>query len=136
MLYYHICNLPKTALSFQVLKEQQRLKLPSVFDEIQPFLSKYGVSDITGFSKKDWSLFVKQKIDLENRNHILELSKNYKKLDYLSLSCETYEVKPYFYKLSLAQSRIKFQERSLTLKHVRLHYPSGKEYLKAAFSCP
>ena len=79
MLYYHICNLPKTALSFQVLKEQQRLKLPSVFDEIQPFLSKYGVSDITGFSKKDWSLFVKQKIDLENRNHILELSKNYKK---------------------------------------------------------
>ena len=68
--------------------------------------------------------------------HILELSKNLKKLDYLSLSCETYEVKPYFYKLSLAQSRIKFQERSLTLKHVRLHYPSDKEYLKAAFSFP
>ena len=57
-------------------------------------------------------------------------------MDHLSLSCENYEVKPYFYKLNLALSRVKFRERALTVKYCRLHFSSDKQFLKSAFVCP
>ena len=74
-----------------------------MFDEIKPFLSKYEVVNINSVSKREWSGFVNKKLDYENRLQILEASKGYKKLDSLSLSCEDYEVKSYFYNLNLAQ---------------------------------
>ena len=75
-------------------------------------------------------------MDEENRESILNSAKKYKKMDHLSLSCEDYEVKPYFYELSLALSRVKFRERALTVKHCRLHFSSDKQFLKSAFVCP
>ena len=54
----------------------------------------------------------------------------------MSLSCEEYEIKPYFYILNLAMSGVRFRERSLTMKYCRLHTPSDKHFLKQAFVCP
>ena len=136
MLYHHISTLSDNSLAYQILCQQEHLSLPSVFDEIRSFLAKYEIIDVKSFTKKEWHTFVKRCIENENRESLLEASKRYKKLDYLSLSCEDYEVKPYFYQLNLALSRIKFRERSLTMKYCRLHFSSDKEYLKSAFACP
>ena len=135
ILFHHIKTLSERAISYQVLSQQERFNLPSVFDDIQPFLTKYEVIDIKSFSKKEWALFVKKKLDIENREAILEISKKYKKLDHVSLALEKYEVKPYFHNLNLAQSRLKFRERSLTMNYCKLHFPSQKEFLKTAFVC-
>ena len=132
--FHHVSTLPGNSLGKQVLNKQQRLGLPSVFDEIKPFLSKYEVVNVNSVSKMEWSGFINKKIDYENRLQILEASKGYKKLDSLSLSCEDYEVKSYFYNLNLAQSCVKFRQRSLTMTHCRMHYLS--QYLKTAFVCP
>ena len=96
ILYHHISTLPENALSYQILCQQERLNLPSVFDDIRSFLARYEVVDIKSFTKKEWATFVKKCIHNENREYLLDASKRYKKLDYLGLSCEDYEVKPCF----------------------------------------
>ena len=61
---------------------------------------------------KQWKNFVKSKIEFDIRDSLLESSKKYKKLDFLSLALEEEGIKKYFFNLDLAGSRMKFKERS------------------------
>ena len=125
-LFHHISCLPEQALSHQILLNQQRLKLPGLQCEVESFLNKYEVTNIRSFTKQEWKVFVKDKIISENREYLLKWSEQYKKVDSLSLACEEFEIKPYFFKLNLAQSRLKFRERSKCMKFCRPHYPSDE----------
>ena len=135
LLYHHISHLSENDISHRVLLEQQRLQLPGLYEDVSAFLNKHEVTNIHDFSKTEWSRFVSNKIEGENRDYLLEWSRKYKKLDYLSLGCEDYEVKPYFHKLNLAQSRIKFWERSKSMKYCRTSQPSDKHNLKVSLRC-
>ena len=100
-----------------------------------PFLNKHEIIDIRKFTKKQWKTFVDAKISSENRNFLIEWSKNYKKINSLDLENEEYERKQYLYKLSLAQARIKFRERSKTMKLCRTHFSSDRSNFDAVFQC-
>ena len=57
-------------------------------------------------------------------------------MDFLSFACEeNYEFKLYLNKFNLAQSRLKFRERSSCMSFCRSHYPSDAANLKALFQC-
>ena len=133
---FHICSLPNTSLAFQVKEIQERLTLPSLRDEIVGFLNRFEVVDIKDFTKKSWKSFVDEKVSILNREFILNECKNYKKVDYLSLSCEEFGLMEYFSTLNLADSRIKFKERCNTMTGCLLSYPSNIEYIRLSFSCP
>ena len=135
ILYHHISCLPENALSRLVLENQKRFGFPGLHQEVVGFLNKHEISNIRSFSKHQWKKFIKKEMSSINRDFIIERSKHYKKLDYLSLSCEEYERKPYLNKLSLAQARLKFAERAKTMKFCRTHYPSDKANIKASFQC-
>ena len=66
---------------------------------------------------------------------MIEWSEKYKKVDTLSIACEEYKRKDYLSKLNLAQSRLKFRERSNCMKTCRVHYSSDKENIRALFQC-
>ena len=72
---------------------------------------------------------------MENRDFLVQSSERYKKVDSLSLACEEYERKEYFNKLNLAQSRIKFRERSKCMTTCRVDYPSDPRNISAMFQC-
>ena len=112
VFYHHLTCLPESALANQVLVIQEKFQFPNLCNEIQHFLNKHEIVDVKNYSKKEWKDFVKDRIQWENREFLLESSKRYKKLDYLSLSSEEPGVKEYFKNLDLAGSRIKFKERS------------------------
>ena len=135
ILYHHLSCLPVGALGRQVLEQQQHLQMPGLHEEVAGFLKKHEIINIQAFSKSNWKSFVKNKLSIANREFIIEWSKKYKKLDYLSLGCEDYERKSYLYKLSLAQARIKFRERSKTMNTCRTQFPSDVRNFKAKFEC-
>ena len=76
-----------------------------------------------------------EKINLENRDFSIKWSEQYKKLDSLSLACEEYKRKDYFNELNLAQSRLKYRERSRTLSTCRFDYSSDQANIKALYQC-
>ena len=63
------------------------------------------------------------------------MAKQYKKIDYISMACEDYEMKEYFLKLDLKGARIKFRERSKCMQTCMTHFSSDKKYLEAGFQC-
>ena len=96
LLYHHICTLPKTSLAFQMMETQERLHLPSLRQEVLPFLAKFEISDITQFSKEKWRTLVRRNIKILNRDHLLDQLKKYKKVDFFTLASEEFEIKAYF----------------------------------------
>ena len=135
ILYHHIANLPDTALCKKILESQIRHKLGGIHEEVGSFLARHQVVDIKNFTKTDWRKFVNRVLRRENREFLVEWSERYKKVDSLSLACEEYEKKEYFNKLNLAQSRIKFRERSRCMTTCRVDYPSDPGNIKAMFQC-
>ena len=134
-LYHHISCLPENSTSYQVLKIQERLHYPSLRDEIIDFLRKYEIVDVKAFLKKGWKSFIRGKISQMNRDFIIENSRKYKKLNYISMACEEYGLKGYFSNLNLQDSRLKFRERSKCLPTCQTDYPSDKDNIRAAFKC-
>ena len=134
-LYHHIKCLPQTAVAAQVLSVQEHLQLPGLYQDVQGFLAQHGVSDVRDFSKHKWKAFLKVKITELNRSYILEEIKSSKKLDYLSLASEKFEIKPYFLSLNLADSRMKHRERSKCMKTCRTHFPSDQGNINEMFRC-
>ena len=93
------------------------------------------ITDMSKFSKNEWKRFVSEKIDSEDRKFIIDWSTKYKKIDTLSLECEDYEIKDYFFRLSLEESRVKFREHSAgCLKTCRTVCPSDIENIKPTTS--
>ena len=70
-----------------------------------------------------------------SRVRILTDIKSYKKLDYLELSLEEFQMKDYFHQLDLENSRVMFWARSKTMKGCSTHYPSDPENIRNMFEC-
>ena len=136
IFYHHISCLPQNAVARQILEIQQRLHLRGILEEVEQFLNRHQIVDIRKFSKKNWKSFVKRTIESENREHLIESSKKYKKIDYLSMSNEDYGIKDYFLKYDLSRARLKFKERSQCMTTCKVHYQSDKQNLETMFICP
>ena len=115
---------------------QEHLNFPSLKKEILPFLSEHMITDVSSFSKKSWKSLVDSKIKEANRRFLLDGMKRYSKIDFNSISCEEYGLKPYFKTLSLSNSRMKFRIRTNSVKSCRLHFPSNPQFIKEMFICP
>ena len=135
LLYYHILCLPVSSVAYRVLKIQENKNFPSLRDEVVDFLNKHEVNNVQEFSKQSWRKYVREKILSMNREYILTGSKNYKKIDHVSMACEDFGMKDYFNNLNLADSRLKFRERSHCMTSCRTDYPSDLENIREMFSC-
>ena len=118
-----------------ILQIQQQYNFVGLHEEIKSFLNRHEIIDVKRYTKSRWKKMIGEKIDSENRNFIIQWSMSYKKIDTLSLECEDYGIKDYLSKLSLADSRLKFRERSNCMKTCRMSFPSQPDNFKANFEC-
>ena len=135
-LYHHIvaCLSPDTIVH-QILQSQERLKLNGLHSEIEHFLIKHEISDVRRYSKTEWRALVKRKIEMDNREFLIESAMKYKKIDYLEMACEEYGMKEYFLSLDLYSSRIRFMERASCMPLCMSHQPSNQKYIDRGFIC-
>ena len=78
---------------------------------------------------------VKRKIEMDNREFLIESAMKYKKIDYLEMACEEYGMKEYFLSLDLYSSRIRFMERASCMPLCMSHQPSNQKYIDRGFIC-
>ena len=136
ILYHHISSLPDSAIAKKILQIQENLHLPSLYREIDKFLIENEICDVRKFSKREWKAFVRRKILTANQEFLLESSKNYKKIDSISLATEKWGIKDYFSQLNLTQARIKFRERAKCMNKCKRHYSNDYESIRTKFVCP
>jgi hypothetical protein len=130
---HHIATLEKTALAFQIYEAQERLMLPGLLEECQPFLIKFGITRFTGYSK--WKKLINEKMTQVNKTDILEKMAPYKKLDHKTIENEKFEVKSYVKNMNTAQARLRFRITSFMTKTVRMNFSSDPKNARDLWQC-
>ena len=114
---------------------QKKYKFPGLQKELESFLLTHEIDDVCKYSKKEWKELIDRKVNSLNRDYLIASSRRYKKIDYLDMALEEYEMKEYFSTLDLQQARTKFKERASTMKFCIPHFPSSRKFLEGGFFC-
>ena len=72
MLYHHIHTLPDSAIAKKVLILQKKYKFPGLQKELESFLIKHEIVDVSNYSKKEWKVLIDRKITSKNREELIE----------------------------------------------------------------
>ena len=136
LFLHHLATLDDDSLAKQVFNVQNKLALPGLVEECQEYLVKFGISDITKYSKPQWKRLILDKIDSLNKATLLDTMKcKYKKLDHQKFAEENFELQPYLIDLQTNQARNKFRIRSFMTKTVKMNFPSDEGYKRQLWKC-
>ena len=136
MLLHHLANLEEDSLANQIYKVQEKLALPGIVQECQPYLVKFGIIDVRKFSKLQWKNLINQKIISLNRDCLLvKMKTKYKKLDHNKFATEKFELQPYLKDMQLVEARHNFRIRSSMTRLVKMNFPSDGGYKRDLWSC-
>ena len=97
LFLHHLATLPDQSLAKEVyLLQKEEKDLPGLVRECEGYLSELGMnSDPSSFTKRQWKLTIRDRINRKNKEEILQQVRSYKKLDFSKVSKEEYKVKKY-----------------------------------------
>ena len=86
-------------------------------------------------SKTKWKYIAKEAVNKQNKLHLLEQSKSYKKLSFQKLSSEDYGLKSYIRTMNMSSARVFFAARAQMLVTVQHNYKNKPEYVANQWLC-
>ena len=136
LFLHHLATLDDDSLAKQVYTVQSKLALPGLVQECEEYLVKFGICDITRYSKPQWKRLIQKCIENLNREMLLEKMKtSYKKLDHKKFAEEKFELQPYLTNLNLNQARQNFRIRSFMTRTVKMNFPNDVGYRRESWKC-
>ena len=93
-------------------------KIEGIVAQNMEHINKLGFKEVCQLNNiSQWSFksLVRKYINKKNESYLLNAIKNYKKLDHSEMSQEKYERKPYFYNMTLEDTRFAFRISSKML---------------------
>ena len=98
LFLYHVFYLDDDALAKEVLEEERRLHFKGLWAEGLECLRQLDISleDLVSMNKSQFKQKVKESAKKLNKNQLLQEMMKLKKLDYLKLKDEEFEMKKYF----------------------------------------
>ena len=136
LFLHHLTTLPEDSLAAEVLKVQDRLKLPGLAEECKEFLVRFRIPNVASYSKIQWKQFVKRQIWQMNKEEILEKMKTYKKIEYQKFENRRFEPQPYLKLMSPANVRLRFTIWAKMTPTVRMNFRNNREYRDSGWTCP
>ena len=132
---FHIENLPFHSLANEVYSLMKSHDLPGLYQECKELRSELGLGSISNYTKKQYKLAVSSKLDEKNHREILDILKQYKKINYDEIKDETFEVKSYLKSLSLPQARLRMRLRAGMVGSVKFNFQSDKKFTEVNWRC-
>ena len=136
LFLHHLSTLPENSLAKEIFDLQKENALPGLVSECDSFMTDLGIdNDPTVYTKNQWKKLVKGKVNLKNKNDLLNMIKSYKKLDYDKIVNEDYGEKSYLKTMNIFQARTCFAARAQTLRTVQMNFMHKPEYIHNNWKC-
>ena len=133
LFIFHLANLPRNSLAFEVFTIQETESLGGLLSENEEHLEKLNFSSTRNMNKWQFRKLVKNYIVQRQKESLLQSMKSYKKISYDKCSMEEFERKSYFYEMNLNQIRDRFRISS-SMVDVRANFPN--KYRHESLDCP
>ena len=135
VFYHHLANLPTDSLAGEMFQVQKQMNLPGLVNEVERFLAREGIFDVTKYSKNQWKMFMKNLIRQKNETELLNNMKKYKKLNVADFKDEKCEEKDYLSSMYLTQARLKFKLRAKMTPTVQMNFMSDPKFANNLWTC-
>ena len=137
LFLYHVFHLDDDALAKEVLEEERRLHLKGLWAEGLECLRQLDISleDLVSMNKSQFKQKVKESAKELNKYQLLQEMMKLKKLDYIKLKDEEFEMKKYFQEYTLEDARTKFAVDTEMLRSVKMLFSSDPEFAADLWSC-
>jgi hypothetical protein len=129
---HHLFNLPETSLANQCAIMQEEMSLPGLISEIKEVLAELDLPNMKSLSKLQWKNLVNKKILKKNKDDLVNMAKNYKKIDSEEMAAEKFERKSYMTDLRMDQARMNFKIKT----NIKLNFKNDPKSVKALWKCP
>ena len=127
--------LPDEALAKEVIILQIKNKFPGLADECLKAIEELSLPNIIEqrIKQASWKKLVKVALQDKNKDDLIkDLEKSKKAKEFKS---ETFEIKEYFSKLNLTESRAIFKHRSKMMQFTKMNYSNDPTYRKELWQC-
>ena len=104
-------------------------------NECKPYLESFGLTDIRSLSKYKFKREVKLQIFKKNKNELISISQNYKKINQDEFKNLSFEMQSYFKDLSVQQSRLQFKINSKMTPRVASLFTRDPKYIAIDHLC-
>ena len=106
-----------------------------IVTECNEVLKEWNITNVTAYTKKQWSRFMKQKISFRNKDELIITSQGYKKINTEDYKDGPLDMKQYIKDLNLASARIIFRRNCRLLQSVQLNFKSDPRYKSGNYLC-
>ena len=133
----YILNQNDESLALQMLKIQEKLKLPGLVKECKTIITDLRLPDI--FTQKithnSWSNIVKGVIFEENEKELKNDMEKFKKTKNSDLVGETFGMRGYLKELNVSESRTFFKHRTRMTRYAKTNFKNDPHYAKSLWKC-
>ena len=123
LLLNHVALLDNECIAKKVFEEEKECEMGLV-NEVKDFLLSNNLSKnmIEQFSKKEWSRLISNAIEEKNKQDLMSLMRNQKKINNEEILDEQFELKDYMTNLTYEDAVIKFKLRAKVLKSIKTKF--------------
>jgi hypothetical protein len=133
---HHLFNLPERSLANHCAIMQEEMSLPGRIIEIKEVLAELDLPNMKSVSKPQWKNLVNKMILKKNKDDLVNIAKNCKKIDSEEMAAEEFERKSYMTDLRMDQARMKFRIKTKMVKNIKLNFTNGPKSVKSLWKCP
>ena len=133
---HHLSNLPEQCLAKEVYRIQEVSSFPSLFQEVGEHLANLGITTPEGISKRTWKQKIERYIFNRNKEDLIGMATNGKKVNSKDLLDDSFCRKPYFYQLDIEAARYRFRISSLLVHTIRGNYSGKYRKKNEPLTCP
>ena len=134
LFIYHLANLPQDSLAYEVFSIQETQGLFGLLTENEEHLAKLSFDSSRQMSKWQFKKLVREYIQKQQREILLNNMKSSKKINFEHCSQEKFERKQYFYEMNVNQIRDRFRISSGMLD-IKANFPNKYRYELGCPSC-
>ena len=133
---HHLAHLPPKSLARKFHDVQKNLQYDGVVTNCYKMLEEWNFDSPLNYTKSQWKRKVKIQIDQVNKNKLISMMKNYKKLNYREYEERPFQMSSYFKNLNIEDSRMMIKIKLKMIPTIRDHFKSNKKYKAENHQCP
>ena len=132
---FHVANLESGSVARDIYEVQKR-QSTGLYKETKEHVDKLGITCLHSISKYRFRALTKKYIFEKNKSDLINMARNYKKIDLEEFQKDSFTRKEYFNSLNLNDIRYKCRIEMQMLPTIRKNQPSKYRKRNMSLSCP
>ena len=135
MFTFHLAKLCPGSLGNEFYLAQRHEKYPGVVSEMESFFQLHRIDNVEVYTKPQFKKLMKNILWEKNRQDVLNMLKDSKKISYELCCKDEYKMQDFFHDMNVGDARVAYKMLTFSLQTINLNCKSDKQYKSDGWIC-